>query len=145
MATKLMSPLAGRSNTKVGLGEASNLKCATAQYMLTAALALNDVLQGPLLSKGSTVVDVMLVTSDLDTNGAPTITLDVGTGDDVQHFIAASTVAQAGGVARASAATAQPLTLTQDDTVDVNVRAAPATGATTGTVTLHVFFLPPNA
>ena len=71
--------------------------------------------------------------------------LDVGTGDDVQHFIAASTVAQAGGVARASAATAQPLTLTQDDTVDVNVRAAPATGAVTGTVTLHVFFLPPNA
>ena len=37
----------------------------------------------------------MLVASDLDANGTPTITLDVGTGDDVQHFIAASTVAQA--------------------------------------------------
>ena len=51
MATKLMAPLTGRSNTKVVAGEASNLKCATAQYTLTAALALNDVLQGPLLSK----------------------------------------------------------------------------------------------
>lgn len=145
MATIAMSPLAGRSAAKSGVGDAKSLKCATTQVVLTAALALNDVLQGPALQKGSTIVDVMLVTSDLDTNGAPTITLDVGTGDDVQHFIAASTVGQAGGVARASAVTAQPLTLTQDDTVDVNVRAAPATGATTGTVTLHVFFLPPNA
>ncbi|KUZ35271.1 hypothetical protein [Burkholderia territorii] len=145
MAIIAMSPLAGRSAAKSGVGDAKSLKCATAQLSLTAALALNDVLQGPALQKGSTIVDVMLVTSDLDTNGAPTITLDVGTGDEPQRFIAASTVGQAGGVARASAVTAQPKTLTQDDTVDVVVHAAPATGAATGTVTLHVFFLPPNA
>ncbi|CAG9255975.1 hypothetical protein [Paraburkholderia caribensis] len=140
-----MSPLTDRSAAMSGVGDAKSLKCAVMQFALTAALALNDVLTGPKLQKGSTVLDVLLVSSDLDTNGAPTITLDVGTGDSAQYFIAASTVAQAGGVARASAVTAQPLTLTKDDTVDVTVHAAPATGAATGTVTLAVMFLPPNA
>jgi hypothetical protein len=142
MATLQMTNAQGRANAMAGVGDAKSLKCATVSYSLSAALALNDVLVGPLLQAGSTVVDVSLVTTDLDTNGTPTITLDVGTGDATQYFIAASTVGQAGGIARASAATAQPLTLTKNDTIDVTVRAAPATGATTGTVTLSVFFLP---
>ena len=145
MATSTMLPLAGRTSNPPGVGDSKALKCVTGVFTLTAALALNDVLQSPVLSQGSTIVDVMLITSDLDTNGTPLITLDVGIGGDTARFIAASTVGQAGGVARASAVAAQPLTLTSDDTVDVLVHAAPATGATTGTVTLHVFFLPPNA
>lgn len=142
MATLLMKNAQGRSDQMTGVGDAKSLKCATVSYSLAAALALNDVLQGPMLQAGSTVVDVTLVTTDLDTNGTPTITLDVGYGADPDYFIAASTVGQAGGIARASAATAQPLTLDSNDTIDVTVHAAPATGATTGTVTLSVFFLP---
>lgn len=145
MTTFTMKPLAGRTANPPGVGESKALKCVTGQFTLAAALALNDVLQSPVLSAGSTIVDVMLVTSDLDSNGTPLITLGVGPGTAPTQFIAASTVGQAGGVARANAVTAQPLTLTQDDTIDVTVSAAPATGATTGTVTLHVFFLPPNA
>jgi hypothetical protein len=144
MATLLMKNAQGRSSAMTGVGDAKSLKCATVSYTLAAALALNDVLQGPKLQAGSTIVDVSLVTTDLDTGGSPAITLDVGTGDSPQYFIAASTIGQAGGLARASAATAQPLTLAKDDTVDVVVHAAPATGATTGTVTLSVFFLPAN-
>lgn len=142
MATLLMKNAQGRSDQMTGVGDAKSLKCATVSYSLAAALALNDVLQGPMLQAGSTVVDVSLVTTDLDSNGTPTITLDVGYGGDPDYFIAASTVGQAGGIARASAATAQPLTLESNDTIDVTVHAAPATGATTGTVTLSVFFLP---
>lgn len=144
MATLIMKNAQGRSSAMTGLGDAKSLKCATVSYSLAAALALNDVLQGPKLQAGSTIVDVILAAPKLDTNATPAITLDVGTGDAPQYFIAASTVGQAGGIARASAATAQPLTLTKDDTVDVTVHAAPGTGATTGTVTLTVFFLPAN-
>jgi hypothetical protein len=142
MATHVMTNAQGRAAAAAGVGDAKSLKCATVSYSLAAALALNDVLQGPMLQAGSTVVDVTLVTTDLDTNGTPTITLDVGYGGDADYFIAASTIGQAGGIARASAATAQPLTLESNDTIDVTVHAAPATGATTGTVTLSVFFLP---
>ncbi|MNR50356.1 hypothetical protein D3C85_1698620 [compost metagenome] len=85
----------------------------------------------------------MVVVSDLDT--ATGITLDVGYGTDPDYFIAASTVGQTGGVARASAVTALPLTLTTNDTIDVLVKAAPTTGTTAFTVTITVFFLPVNA
>jgi hypothetical protein len=145
MTTYAMSPLANRSGAVSGVGDAKALKCAVVTFSLGAALALNDVLTGPKIGKNSTILDVVLTTTDLDTNGTPTITLDVGYSGDADYFIAASTVGQAGGLARASAATAQPLTLTADDTVNIGVKAGPATGATTGTVTLAVFFLPPNA
>ncbi len=145
MTTYLMNPLPGRTANPPGVGESKALKCVTGQFSLTAALALGDVMQSPVISAGSTIVDVMLVTSKLDTNGTPLITLDVGNGTTPSQFIAASTVGETGGVARATAITAQPLTLPSDDTIDVTVHAAPATGAVTGTVTLHVFFLPPNA
>lgn len=128
-----------------GVGDGQSAKVVAASYSLAAALALNDVIQSPLIQSGSVVVDVMVVVSDLDTGGSPAITLDVGYGDDPDYFIAASTVGQAGGVARASAVTAQPLVLATNDTIDVLVKAAPATGATTGTVTIIVTFLPRNA
>jgi hypothetical protein len=128
-----------------GIGDGQSLKCVSSTYSLAAALVINDVIQSALIQAGSTVVDVMVVVSDLDTNGTPLITLDVGYGGDPDYFIAASTIGQTGGVARASAVTALPLTLTTNDTIDVTVKAAPATGATTGTVTITVFFTPRNA
>ncbi len=128
-----------------GVGDGQSAKVIAATYSITAALAANDIIQSPVIQAGSVVTDVMVVVSDLDTNGTPTITLDVGYGDDPDYFIAASTVGQAGGVARASAVTALPLVLAANDTIDVTVKAGPATGATTGTVTIIVTFLPRNA
>ncbi|MBN3848152.1 hypothetical protein G3N58_15125 [Paraburkholderia sp. Ac-20342] len=139
-----MSNPDGRPDAMPGAGDAAGLKCKTMRATLTAALALNDVLTGPKLAAGSTIVDVIIAASDLDSNGAPTITLDVGYGVDPDYFIAASNIGQAGGIARASASTAKPLTLVSDDTIDVTVHAAPATGQA-GTVDLTVVFLPPSA
>jgi hypothetical protein len=125
-----------------GIGDGQSPKVMVSSYSLAAALALNDVIQSPPLPKGAVVYDVMLAVTDLDTNGAPTITLDVGYGGDPDYFIAASTVGQTGGVARAAAVTAAvPLALTVNDTIDVLVKAGPATGATTGTVTLVVHYV----
>lgn len=138
-ATRVGSP-----DLKPGPGDAQSLKCAVSQYSLAAALALSDVIEGPLIPKGATIVDVMVTATDLDTGGSPSITLDVGYGVDPDYFVAASTTGQAGGVIRAAAATAKPLVLDADDTIDVLVKAAPATGATSGTVSIAVFFLPAN-
>ncbi|WP_439684859.1 hypothetical protein MNJPNG_04960 [Cupriavidus oxalaticus] len=145
MATTFNSTNTGAANAVPGIGDGHGLKAVVGVYTLAAALVINDVIQSPTVPKGATVLDVMVVTTDLDTNGAPTITLDVGYGTDPDYFVAASTIGQTGGVVRASAATAKPLTLTENDTIDVLVKAAPATGATSGTISIVVTFLPPNA
>lgn len=124
-------------------GLAGTVKAAYASYSLSAALALNDVIQMVKVPKGAPVLDVELITTDLDTGGSPAITLHVGYGGDADYFIASSTVGQGGGVARASAATAKPLAFTDEDTIDVTVAVAPATGATTGTVSLVAYYVVP--
>jgi hypothetical protein len=129
-----------------GIGDGQSLKCMSASYAVTAgtALALNDVIQSPLIQAGSVIVDVTVVVSDLDTSTG--ITLDVGYGVDPDYFVAASTTGQTGGVIRANAVTARPLVLTTNDTVDVLVKtAATGTAATTFTVDIIVYFLALNS
>lgn len=130
-----------------GIGDGQSLKCVASSYVVTAgtALVINDIIQSALIQKGSVITDVTVVVSDLDTSTG--ITLDVGiTGVAPQYFVAASTAGQTGGVIRASAVTARPLTLTTNETVDVLVKtAATGTAATTFTIDIIVYFLPPNA
>ena len=120
--------------------KAGELGCVTSTYEVGTALIVNDIIEMVRVPKNATVVDVILVTDDLDSDGTPAITLDVGYGGNYDYFIAASTVGQAGGVARMAAATAFPLTLTEEDTIDVHVDTAPDAGGT-GTITLTVMYL----
>jgi len=114
---------------------------AVGTYSLLAALELNDVIQLVKLPPGAEIHDVALMVTDLDTNGTPLITLDVGNGDDPNYFVNASTIGQTGGIVRTNTVTAaSSLALTAEDTIDVTVSAAPATGATSGTVKLMVFY-----
>ena len=82
-----------------------------ATVAVPATAAANDIFEMIPVPGGHRVVDVILDSDDLDTNGSPTITLDVGfmsgtPGDNDSartvgtEFFSASTVAQAGGVAR---------------------------------------------
>lgn len=114
------------------------------EYAIGAALVINDVIQMVKVPKGARIVGVTLGADDLDTNGAPTITLDVGDGGVSDRFVAASTIAQSGaapatGIAKAGFG----YVYTADDTVDVLVKAAPATGATSGSIRLAVTYLTP--
>lgn len=118
-----------------------------ATYSLAAALALNDVIQMIPVGDGERVLDIQLIVeTDLDTNGTPTIVLDVGDGDDPNRYIDGSTVAQAGGydsygtgIATAAAAAALNKVYTGADTIDVLVETGPATGATSGTIRLRAW------
>lgn len=106
----------------------------------TVALVINAVLDMAVLPAECVPVGVEVATDDLDSNGTPLITLDCGLitgrpGDDVfanrvcgNEAFAASTVGQAGGVARHAKAAflrvpAQPV----DRSVGLKVAAAPAT------------------
>lgn len=127
-----------------GVGEGQSLKCISSVYTLAAALALGDIIQSALIPAGALIVDVMVVVTDMDSSTG--ILLDVGYGVSANYFVAASATGQTGGVIRAAAATALPLLLTTNDTVDVKVNtAATGTAATTGSVAITVFFLPKNS
>lgn len=82
-----------------------------ATVSLPNTLAANDVVVLCPIAAGHKIVDAMLFADDLDANGTPTLTVSVGVynGDDAspdlvanQDLITASTVAQVGGMARAS-------------------------------------------
>lgn len=82
-------------------------------YTVAAGLAAGDIIEMLPLPAGVEIVDVLLLTDDLDSNATPTLALDVGlvSGDAGEadnartcgnEFFAADTTARAGGVARMS-------------------------------------------
>lgn len=121
-----------------GIGDGQSPKIMVCEYAWTAALVINDLIKSPPLPKGAVVTDVMITTSSM---GAAAVTLDVGYGTDPDYFIAASTIGVAGGVARASAATAKPLILVENDTIDVLIKVAPTTPTTSGSISLVVNYV----
>jgi len=115
-----------------------------ASYSLTAALALNDVIDMFKVPAGARITGVTLKTSDLDTGGSPAIVLDVGDSGDTDRLIDGATVGQAGGTSSALvSSTGQFYQYTAETMISVLVQAAPATGATTGTVELSVTYILP--
>lgn len=141
MATFTADEAAATAPAK-GEGMSGNCKVVVAEYEITAALALNDVVQMVKVPAGAIVSNVVLSTDDLDTNGTPAIVLDVGDGGDTDRYIDGSTVGQAGGTTDSSSLAIGGLgyTYTDEDTVDVLVQAAPATGASSGTIKLIVSY-----
>lgn len=113
------------------------------EFTFPVAPVINDVVQMVRVPLGARVIDTALGSDDLDTNGSPTITLDVGDGGDVDRFIAASTIGQTGAApVQSILKTGFGFVYTASDTIDVMVKAAPATGAV-GTIRLAVTYIPP--
>lgn len=132
---------AKNSAPRAGTGGSTQVITVVSEYAITAALALNDVIQMVKVPSGAQIVGMTLGATDLDTGGSPAIVLDVGDGDDTDRFIDGATVGQAGGSTSALAVAGFGYTYTAEDTIDVLVQVAPATGATTGTITLRVDYM----
>jgi len=132
MATTYTSAAVAANNAYKDLG----VFVRTFDVPVTAAMVgtINNVIQALPVYAGETVLGVELVATDLDT-GAAAITLSVGDGASTARYISASDVGQAGGLAKHTAGT--PYQYAADDTIDVLVAAAAATGAD-GTITVTV-------
>jgi len=135
MASTYATDQSSAKNARKGLG----LVARTVTYT-SPVFVLDDVVQLLPVYEGETVVGLELVTSDLDSHGTPALVLDVGDGDNDDRYILGSTVGQAGGVAGPNVVSGYPYTYTADDTIDLHVDTAPATGAA-GTVSLTVYVL----
>src|ERR1700742_5087519 len=92
---------------------------------LTTALALNDVILGPVIPAGTYLDDVKLDCDDLD--GATSITMSVGYASHTAAFITASTIARAGGIQGANVAGTIGFTSTTNTQVLVTITAAAGT------------------
>lgn len=106
-------------------------------------LALNDIIDIGILPANHTISDVIIDTDDLDTNGTPLMSVDVGIlsgtpGDTVSvrtmsnEFFAADTTVRTGGVARMTKSAGFRITPTGSDrSIGVKITAAAATQAST--------------
>lgn len=61
--------------------------------------AVGDVYQLAQIPNGYTITDMILDTDQLDSNGAPTIVLEVGDAGNASRFYSGVTAAKAGGIA----------------------------------------------
>lgn len=110
---------------------AGSVTAARGELTVDTALALNDVINLCKLPAGHVVVDFILDSDDLDTDGSPAIVMKVGIDADDDALISSTTVGQAGGIARMDVVTGLQLAPSDSDrTVFVTVSTAPATGAT---------------
>jgi len=95
-------------------------------FRITTALVLNDIVEMVPVYAGETVLDVKLITDDLDAGTA--IALDVGDGVVRDRYIRQNTVARTGGTAlMGSGITTQKdmgYVYPEDDTIDIRVQAA---------------------
>lgn len=103
-----------------------------------AAPSTTDTMNFFDVPAGFRVVGGYLKSTDMDTNGAPTITLNIGDAGDADRLFAASTVAQAGTVTQTLAATGLDYLYTAKTRITGAANANAATGAA-GSVTLVLY------
>lgn len=111
------------------------------KYTVGAALVIEDViLLVPIQAlTGIVLLEYYIDIPDLDTHGTPTLTFDLGFDgtNEEDDLVDGATVGQAVGKltpAGNGVAGAMPKTLTSDKILQLHADAAPATGATSGTI-----------
>jgi hypothetical protein len=137
MAILQATKVSSQTEQMPGVGDGQSAKVLASTYVSTAAPASGDIIQSGLIQAGSVITDVTVVHSGFGASGA----FEVGYGGDTDYFVAAA-ASVTGGVVRMSAATAQPLVLSTNDTVDIRMTGTGATAAVT--ITIIVTFLPRN-
>lgn len=105
---------------------------------LSSAAANGDTASFFYLPNASTVIEAILSSTDIDTNGTPTATIDLGDAGDADRYIAASTIGRAGGVDRLGAHAGFLYEQTADTLLKATINN-PATGAT-GTLKAAVIY-----
>lgn len=109
-------------------GPAGNVNSAYAEIVTTAALTTADTLNAFDLPANARILSMTLEATDLDTNGAPLLTLNVGDSGSATRYFSASTVGQAGTAGVASAVAG----LHYKTTAKTRIVIVPAANAATG-------------
>lgn len=104
---------------------------------VTTALAINDIISGPIIPAGNYLNAVAVAFTDVDS--ATSILFTVGYAAHTADFITSSTVGQAGGIATMNVPLALGFTATTDTTVLVTITATAGTPVA-GTVRIRISY-----
>lgn len=128
------------NNPMAAHGLASNVKVAYSSVATPSTLTTTDTLNMHYLPPGARVLYSILKSTDLDTNGSPTIALNVGDAGSASRYFAASTVGQAGTSGVSTAVGGIDFLNTAKTLVTIVPSTGVATGAA-GTVELTQFYV----
>lgn len=111
--------------------------------VLTTELQLADKIAFGKVPAGAVYLDAILAVDDLDSNGSPALSLELGDDDDVDGLVDGTTLGQSASVTRGNGAYITNRTaVATEKTIYVNVTAAAATAAA-GTIRVTVFYYVP--
>lgn len=116
------------------------------EVSITSNLANGDTFTFGTVPKGFRLLGAAIESTDLDTNGSPTLAVNIGDSGDADRIFAAATIGQSAAVTPGAAfATANNLQATgfgylytDNTSIVATVATGPATG-TTGTYTLAIW------
>ncbi len=115
--------------TATSTGDAHQVYTAIASVAVPSTFTTSDKADLFYLPQGATIIGGLIKSTDLDSNGTPTITLNVGVAGDTGKFFSASTVGQTGSASATLAAAGAFYTTTARKTL---VSVVPGAGAATG-------------
>lgn len=139
MATYNSTNVQNKTGVSAG-GPAGNVLSAYAEVSCTAALTTADTINFFDLPTGARVLHMTMESTDLDTNGTPLLTINVGDAGSATRYFSASTVGQAGTASSTSAVTG----LHYKNTAKTRIVGVPAANAATGaagTIYLSCFYV----
>lgn len=120
------------------LGEARTRKLLGRRVtLLTTDLATGSVVEAFVVPAGFTVVGIIAVASDMDSNGSPTLAISVGDSGSSTRFLSSSTIGQAGTTTQTLASTGLLYAYTADTKILVTMTTGSAT-AVAGTLDLYL-------
>ena len=108
------------------------------EVSITAAAANLDTFDFGVVPKGFRLMGATLESTDIDTNGSPTVAINVGDSGSGSRIFSGATVGQAGTLSSAIATTGHGFLYTADTVVTGSIPTGPATGAT-GTLYLSLW------
>lgn len=136
MATYRSTNISTKTGVAAG-GHAGSVQAAYAEVVCSSAPTTADTIEFFDLPLNARVLSATLKSTDMDTNGSPTITLNVGDAGSATRYFSASTVAQAATAAVATAVTG----LGFKTTAKTRIVGVPQANAATGAAgTLYLWF-----
>lgn len=121
-------------------GPAQSVKVAYFEVSCTAAPSTSDTINFGYLPANARVLLAVLESTDMDTGGSPSLTINVGDSGDADRLFAASTVGQTGALSTAIATTGAAYKYTSKTLITGVANANAATGAA-GTLYLTIFYV----
>lgn len=138
MANYQSKQYANSPNSYVGPNVVNGMMPFYWEVSITTAAANGDTFDFGTVPKGFRLLGATLESTDIDTNGTPTVTINVGDSGDADRIFVAATVGQAATLSSAIATTGFGYLYTADTVITGIIPTGPATGAT-GTLYLALW------